>query len=96
MVQLYAIVYISIQYRYTRFQNARIWGYIRAIGKPRPKTDELIKQLRKYCAKRRGNQSALAREVGVSRQRLNDWLNRRERPSLKRGLAPLRVIKSSG
>jgi hypothetical protein len=72
-----------------------IWGYIPAIGKPRPKTVELIKQLRKYCAKRRGNQSALAQEVGVSRRRLTDWLNSRERLSLGRGLAPQRVIKSS-
>jgi DNA-binding transcriptional regulator YdaS (Cro superfamily) len=39
----------------------------------------------RFCAKQRGNQSALARQIGVSRQRLNDWLNNRVRPSLERG-----------
>jgi hypothetical protein len=44
-----------------------------------------IAEPKRFCAKRQ-RQSALGREVGVSRQRLNDFLNDRERLSLEQGL----------
>jgi hypothetical protein len=37
--------------------------------------------------------TTLSAGIAFSRQRLNDWLHKRERPSLERGLALLREIR---
>ena len=46
----------------------------------------LINRLREVVGKERGSQSELARKLGASRQRLNDWLNLKSTPSLDDGL----------
>jgi DNA-binding XRE family transcriptional regulator len=55
-------------------------------------TERLIEELRAYCAKR-GEQSAIAREIGVSRQRMSDFVRGRKHPSLEQGLALLRIMR---
>jgi hypothetical protein len=55
-------------------------------------TQQLLDKLPQFCAER-GHQSAVAREVGVSRQRVNDWLHGRKHPSLEQGLALLQLLE---
>jgi hypothetical protein len=38
-------------------------------------------------------QSAFAREIGVSRQRMSDFLHGRKHPNLEQGLRLLRIIR---
>jgi transcriptional regulator with XRE-family HTH domain len=48
--------------------------------------ESLIGQLKTLVGERRGSQSEIARSLGVTRQRLNDWLTGRSTPTLNAGL----------
>jgi len=51
------------------------------------KTDELVERLRAYLAKApRGTAAALAKELGVTRNRITKWTNGEIRPGLEHGL----------
>jgi DNA-binding transcriptional regulator YdaS (Cro superfamily) len=55
--------------------------------------DELMAALRQRCDER-GGQAEAARRIGVSRQRVNDWLAGRVKPSGEQVLALLDFLKS--
>jgi transcriptional regulator with XRE-family HTH domain len=52
-----------------------------------PELKELLDELKAWCAQERGRQAKVAREVGVSRHLVNDWLFERKKPSLEQYFA---------
>jgi transcriptional regulator with XRE-family HTH domain len=52
-----------------------------------PETDKLIAELRAWCSLERGRQVQVAKQLGVPRQRISDWLAGRKNPTLEQGLA---------
>jgi transcriptional regulator with XRE-family HTH domain len=58
-----------------------------------PHTDRLLAQLKEYCAAERGRQTAVAEAIGVSRQRINDWLSGRVQPTGEQALALLEFLQ---
>jgi hypothetical protein len=51
-----------------------------------PLVQELLDELREWCRAERGRQTAIARELRVSRQLVTDWLANRSTPTLGAGL----------
>jgi hypothetical protein len=54
-------------------------------GPDTPIWNELVRQLRPHL-RRRGNQAALGRAIGLPRQRINDFVHRRATPDAERTL----------
>jgi transcriptional regulator with XRE-family HTH domain len=48
--------------------------------KSHPEIEKTISELKAWCAEERGRQIEIARFFGVSRQSVNDWLNRDANP----------------
>ena len=54
--------------------------------------DELLDRLRTYCESGYGRQTEVSREIKVSRQRINDWLAGRVKPTGEQTLALLEFL----
>ena len=50
-----------------------------------PEIERLLSELRDWCKAQYGRQSEVARALGVSRQQVYDWINRRTMPTLAMG-----------
>ena len=48
-----------------------------------PELEQLLESLRSWCSAGRGRQATLAKYLGVSRGRLNDWLSRKRTPTIQ-------------
>jgi DNA-binding XRE family transcriptional regulator len=53
------------------------------------RTQQLVDELRNWCSKGYGRQSAAAKAIGISRQALNLWLKGTQGPSGEQALALL-------
>jgi predicted transcriptional regulator len=58
-----------------------------------PDIDNLMSALKKWTAEKYGRQSEIAREVGVSRHLVNDWIAGRRPPSLDQYLKLQAFVK---
>lgn len=56
---------------------------------------KLMEDLRAWVDAEYGRRADLARELGVSRQRVSDWLSGRLTPDLEHGLAILEILRRS-
>ena len=57
--------------------------------------EKLIEDLRAWVDAEYGRRAELARKLGVSRQRVTDWLSGRLTPDLEHGLAILKILRQS-
>ena len=57
--------------------------------------EKLIEDLRAWVDVERGRRSDLARELGVPRQRITDWLSGRKAPTLEQGLRLANILRRS-
>jgi transcriptional regulator with XRE-family HTH domain len=57
---------------------------------------KLMEDLRAWVDAEYGRRPDLARKLGVSRQRVSDWLSGRLTPDLEHGLAILKILKTAG
>lgn len=57
-------------------------------------TEELLNELRDWCAKRRGNQALVRKALGVSKQSVSVWIKGGARPGLETGLRLQAFLKS--
>ena len=55
--------------------------------------EKLMGELRAWVDAEYGRRADLARELGVPRQRITDWLSGRKAPTLEQGLAILEFLK---
>src|SRR5580704_2844748 len=51
------------------------------IGNQMPTKSNYLAQLQRYCSGGRGRQKQVAEAIGVSRQRINDWIAGRVQPT---------------
>ena len=58
--------------------------------------EKLMEDLRVWVDAEYGRRAELARKLGVSRQRVTDWLSGRLTPDLEHGLANLKILKTVG
>lgn len=61
-----------------------------------PEIESLMAALKKWSAEKYGRQAEIAREIGVSRHLVNDWLAKRRDPSLTQYLKLQAFLKSRG
>ena len=59
-----------------------------------PETERLLSELRDWCKAEYGRQSEIARALGVSRQQVYDWINRRTMPTLEMGFRLQSFLKT--
>lgn len=57
-------------------------------------TEELLSELRNWCAQRRGNQALVRKALGVSKQSVSVWVKGGARPGLETGLRLQAFLKS--
>ena len=57
--------------------------------------EKLIEELRAWVDAEYGRRADLARELGVPRQRITDWLSGRKAPSLEQGLTILQILRKA-
>jgi predicted XRE-type DNA-binding protein len=58
-----------------------------------PRTEKLMTEIESWCAEKRGRQSELARSLGVSRQELNVWIKRKQKPPSEVTLALIEFLQ---
>lgn len=56
---------------------------------------KLMEDLRTWLDAEYGRRAELARQLGITRQRVTDWLAGRRTPDLEQGLAILKVLKEA-
>jgi DNA-binding transcriptional regulator YiaG len=59
-----------------------------------PRTEELIAEIEKWCAQKRGRQSELARTLGIKRQTVQAWIRRERRPTTEQALAIIELLEN--
>ena len=58
--------------------------------------EKLIEELREWVDAKYGRRAELARELGVPRQRITDWLSdRKKAPTLEQGLKIANILRGS-
>jgi transcriptional regulator with XRE-family HTH domain len=62
---------------------------------PPSEVEKLIRELTAWVDAEYGRRADLARQLGVTRQRVTDWLAGRKTPTLEQGLAILGILKNA-
>jgi transcriptional regulator with XRE-family HTH domain len=62
---------------------------------PPSEVEKLIRELTAWVDAEYGRRAELARQLGVSRQRVTDWLAGRKTPTLEQGLSILGILKNA-
>lgn len=60
---------------------------------PDDEIKKVIAQLKRLAGDQYGGQSHLAKDIGVDRQRLNDWITEKRTPDLKSWLKIQKFLK---
>lgn len=61
---------------------------------PPSEVEKLIQELTVWVDAEYGRRADLARQLGVTRQRVTDWLAGRKAPSLEQGLTILQILRT--
>ena len=59
-----------------------------------PEIDRVLSELREWCKAEYGRQAEVARTLGVPRQAVYDWINKRKMPSLTMWIRIQSFLKS--